>query len=290
MADLDVPDLEYHVTFPTAISTESGDGNSDNPALSDRKEPVVILLGWLGCEDRHLSKYSAIYHSIGFTTVRYTVPRELILTPSPAKLKVVARKVLELVFDLGLEENVVFFHVFSNGGCFLYRYITQYLHNPAYEGGELASIKVGGCVFDSAPCDTDLLTHIKVRNRQDKTSGFFMRIVYTLLLLLGTLLSFFVPVSWSGNIPQELRSFMSDMKSDPSRYPQLFLYSKEDPVCNWRKVDDVVEARRKKYVEVQQVCWETAPHCRLLLAHPDEYIQNCKDFVQGCLLNFVDED
>lgn len=26
------------------------------------KEPVVILLGWAGCKDKHLSKYSAIYN------------------------------------------------------------------------------------------------------------------------------------------------------------------------------------------------------------------------------------
>ncbi|KAJ0058955.1 hypothetical protein NL108_003291, partial [Boleophthalmus pectinirostris] len=26
------------------------------------KEPVVILLGWAGCKDKHLSKYSSIYN------------------------------------------------------------------------------------------------------------------------------------------------------------------------------------------------------------------------------------
>ncbi|XP_022087294.1 transmembrane protein 53-like [Acanthaster planci] len=288
MADTQVEDLEYHVTFPTAISADSGDGNSDNPAQSDRKEPVVILLGWAGCEDRHLSKYSAIYHSIGFTTVRYTLPSQHMV--SAPKIKVIARKVLELVFDLGLEENVVFFHVFSNAGCFIYRYITQYLHNPEFGGGELASIKVGGCIFDSAPCATSLLMYLKVRNRADKTSGFFMRIVHIVIILLAGILSFFLPSGSSWNIRQDISSFMSEMKIDRSRYPQLYLYSKTDDICDWRGVEDVVEARRKKGSEVQQVCWQESPHCAHLLAHRDEYIQNCQDFVQGCLLTFMDED
>ena len=33
----------------------------DFPENEDDKRPVIILLGWAGCQDRYLAKYSAIY-------------------------------------------------------------------------------------------------------------------------------------------------------------------------------------------------------------------------------------
>ncbi|XP_071800244.1 transmembrane protein 53-like [Asterias amurensis] len=286
MADAESEDLEYHVTFPTAISAAEGNENGGGTSELDRREPVVILLGWVGCEDRHLGKYSAIYHSLGFTTVRYTAPTEDILY-NPLKLKDIARKVLELVFDLGLEENVVFFHIFSNGGCFIYKHLTEFLHDPQL-GGELSTVKVAGCVYDSCPCAPSLLQYMKVRNAADKTSGFFMKIIKTIALLLFAVLAIFLPSNWKSQ--KERSKFMSAMKTDPSRYPQLFLYSKTDEICPWRDVDDVVEARRKREVHVQQVCWDESNHCTHLLAHRDEYIQRCQDFAQGCLQNFLEDN
>ena len=55
--------LDYHITFPSPVSQDlyDDDGFETSPETSDQKEPVVILLGWAGCQDKHLAKYSAIY-------------------------------------------------------------------------------------------------------------------------------------------------------------------------------------------------------------------------------------
>ena len=42
-------------------SAEELDYNIHFPPPSDSVEPVVILIGWAGCLERHLAKYSAIY-------------------------------------------------------------------------------------------------------------------------------------------------------------------------------------------------------------------------------------
>ncbi len=55
-------DLEYHITFPSPVSKDiSEEDVPPNDGDSEAVEPVVILLGWGGCDDKHLAKYSAIY-------------------------------------------------------------------------------------------------------------------------------------------------------------------------------------------------------------------------------------
>ena len=79
-------ELEYHITFPSPYSSDlshdagvSGDlfggvGGEDAPrsekVVDDvdmelqqhlLKEPVVIVLGWSGCSDQQLAKYSEMY-------------------------------------------------------------------------------------------------------------------------------------------------------------------------------------------------------------------------------------
>lgn len=65
--------LEYYIKFPTPSSEQpssltSGSVVDDfvlvqSEALS--KPPAVILLGWAGCQDKHLAKYGTIYSEKG---------------------------------------------------------------------------------------------------------------------------------------------------------------------------------------------------------------------------------
>ena len=52
-------DLDYHVTFPSPSQDEDGGERANTP--NPENEPVVILLGWLGCQEKHLAKYSEMY-------------------------------------------------------------------------------------------------------------------------------------------------------------------------------------------------------------------------------------
>ena len=64
MAEKDMEEeLDYRITFPSPLGkdysdddTEDGEGDS-----LDQPEPVVILLGWMGCQEKHLTKYAAIW-------------------------------------------------------------------------------------------------------------------------------------------------------------------------------------------------------------------------------------
>ena len=58
-------DIEYDITFPSPVSALDEDEDVAETGYIERKEPVVILLGWLGCQEKHISKYSQIYDQRG---------------------------------------------------------------------------------------------------------------------------------------------------------------------------------------------------------------------------------
>lgn len=63
--------LEYYIKFPTPTpkdvsSTISNENEEFVFVYDEDKLPVVMLLGWAGCKDKYLSKYSAIYEERGY--------------------------------------------------------------------------------------------------------------------------------------------------------------------------------------------------------------------------------
>lgn len=66
----DQEDLDYYIMFPSfppspkdPTLTAAGQDQREEFVFvyEEDKRPVVILLGWAGCQDRYLAKYSAIY-------------------------------------------------------------------------------------------------------------------------------------------------------------------------------------------------------------------------------------
>ncbi|CAF97741.1 unnamed protein product [Tetraodon nigroviridis] len=117
-------EIDYNVVFPDAVTS--------------------------GCKDKHLSKYSSIYNEQGCVTIRYTAPLKTIFISESfgyKELKSTALKLLEILYDYEVENSPVLFHIFSNGGFMLYRYIVDLLHTDKQFG----SLCVIGAVVDSAP-------------------------------------------------------------------------------------------------------------------------------------------
>lgn len=66
----DQEDLDYYIMFPPfppspkdpTLTTSGQDQREEFVFVYEEdKRPVVVLLGWAGCQDRYLAKYSAIY-------------------------------------------------------------------------------------------------------------------------------------------------------------------------------------------------------------------------------------
>ncbi|KAH3693231.1 transmembrane protein 53-like [Dreissena polymorpha] len=273
-------DLEYDITFPSPVHADVA--SAEEIGFNNRREPVVILLGWLGCREKHLSKYGQIYDQRGCITIRYTSPRDVAFF-NMEKLDDIACKILDLLKDYSIEENPVIFHIFSNNGSYVYSHIVKVLTN----GDErYRFIKVCGVVIDSAPGKPRLMNAAKAYSMSLHVNPFLKYIAFFGVIsylwftgIISRLRSMFYP-----EVKQKSNFFLFDnMAGDSTRWPMLFLYSKSDSVIMYYDIEDMMSQRRALGVHVSSVCWDDTSHVAHLLVHKDEYERACEDFLEYCL-------
>eukprot|EP00667_Euglena_gracilis_P011973 EG_transcript_12276 len=109
-----------------------------------RASAAVVLLGWLGCQWRHLEKYADLYDSDAFHVVAVTSTVSSWSLPwKYAGLAVKVHEVLE-GFPEAPGPLPVYIHTLSNGGSFVAALVLRRLeHDPR--------LPVRGVIIDSAP-------------------------------------------------------------------------------------------------------------------------------------------
>ncbi|NWR82025.1 TM53B protein, partial [Centropus unirufus] len=247
-------------------------GRADN-------QPVVILLGWAGCQDRYLAKYSAIYSQKGCTVIRYTAPWRMIFfseTFGIKSLQTRARQLLELLFDYRVESRPVLFHVFSNGGVMLYRYIIEALHTHK----PFENLKVVGTIFDSAP------------GRRNLRGG--LRALATVLVSTNVLLKYFLLFAFAATavtlriLLYPLTRFIHETHYDallqaPSRWPELYLYSQADKIISSGDIEHMADARQQLGISVKAVDFSDSAHVSHMRVYPTHYSTLCTTFLAACV-------
>lgn len=168
--------LEFYIKFPPSNTGEVGEaapslmGQNANDYIfvyNDENVPVVLLLGWAGCQDKYLQKYSKIYEDRGLITVRYTAPISKLFWHRSDML-LIGDKILRLLYDMNFDQHPVIVHVFSNGGAYLYQHIALAIRRAQMP------IQIRGMIFDSAPGErrvTGLFRALKVILGKDKPCG-----------------------------------------------------------------------------------------------------------------------
>ena len=64
------PPFKYSIQFPENDSPNEEEDEKNSFEIihkseAENLEPVVVLLGWAGCQDKHLAKYSPMYEKKG---------------------------------------------------------------------------------------------------------------------------------------------------------------------------------------------------------------------------------
>ncbi|XP_078527864.1 transmembrane protein 53 isoform X2 [Lissotriton helveticus] len=267
-------DLDYTIVFPEPSA------HADCRWEADR-EPVVILLGWGGCKDHYLAKYSNIYHNQGCIVIRYTAPWKMIFFSESFgldSLREQAKKLLELLFDYEIERSPILFHVFSNGGVMLYRYVVELVHSHR----QISTLWVVGTIIDSGPGNRNVRGSIRALNAVLMGST-------NIILRYLILAAFLIMVILLRIILYPLTKFFHEnhydaMKKDPSRWPQLYLYSKADLIVAASDVETMMQRRQEQGILVDSVDFEESAHVSHFRDYPVRYTEVCSSFLKDCVM------
>lgn len=284
-----------------------------------RSKPTVVLAGWLGCQPRHLRRYEEMYEQHGYHVVsRIATPTMVVRAamntipharsaptsttrPVPALessgLTVTATTRTQitdmdaLVWDIVAqihESRSILFHVFSNGGCFLWERFRYILCRHFTQNGQSANNAIGtahhqleqdkihGVVFDSCPAAG--LHRIK-----DALSFCTKEEQQTVFNDLGARdLSYFD--DFKDQLTQRNNEYLDNLISDPWTIPQLYLYCQDDVLSRADVIDNLVKHREQLIGSglIHSHRWEKSKHCAHLLEHPEEYMEAIASFLMVC--------
>ncbi|XP_056671230.1 transmembrane protein 53 isoform X2 [Monodelphis domestica] len=274
-ADLDVtiqiPDPPHLRCLETSTDIERREKGTE--------QPVVILLGWGGCTDKNLSKYSSIYYNRGCIVIRYIAPWQLAFFSEPfgiPALRSPAKKLLELLFDYEIEKKPLLFHVFSNAGVMLYRYVIELIHTHR----QFSHLRVVGTIFDSAPGNRNLVGAVRalsaiLENKRPALRIFLLLTFAVAVVIMRLLLS---PITALFHV-----NYYDALMKQASRWPELYLYSKADRIIRASDIEHMVVARLEQQVLVRAVDFTASAHVSHMRDYPTYYTSLCLSFLYNCV-------
>ncbi|XP_068949257.1 transmembrane protein 53-like isoform X2 [Petaurus breviceps papuanus] len=271
-------DLDVTIQIPEPIPRCQA---SADPERRERvhQQPVVILLGWGGCTDKNLSKYSTIYFNRGCIVIRYTAPWQMVFFAEPfgiPSLRSPAKKLLELLFDYEIEKKPLLFHVFSNAGVMLYRYVVDLIHTHR----QFSHLQVVGTIFDSAPGNSNLVGAVRALSAILENKQPALRIFLLLTFALAAVFVWLVlsPVTAIFHV-----NYYDALMKQSSRWPELYLYSKADRIIRACDIEHMVVARLEQQVLVRAVDFSASAHVSHLRDYPTYYTSLCLSFLYNCV-------
>ncbi|XP_077006029.1 transmembrane protein 53 isoform X2 [Tamandua tetradactyla] len=215
----------------------------------------------------------------GCIVIRYTAPWHMVFFSESLgipSLRVLAQKLLGLLFDYEIEKEPLLFHVFSNAGAMLYRYVLELLHTHQH----FCHLRVVGTIFDSSPGDGNLVGALRALAAILEHRAAALRL---LLLVAFALVAVLFRVLLSPLTTLFHSHFYDRLQDAASRWPELYLYSQADKVVLARDVERMVEARLAHRVLVHSVDFVSSAHVSHLRAYPTYYTSLCVDFMRSCV-------
>lgn len=310
-----------HTFSPSPYTTQSksfhiwhspyGNGDENKSSVSDRNPVVtVVLLGWLGANQKHLKKYVDWYRARGIHAVTFVVPMEELLSFKPGervehRLEILAQELacwLSGKENDGRERGLVF-HTFSNAGWLSYGVILENF----IKMGDLYN-KIKGCIVDSAPepepnpkvwalgFSTALLnkrsrlTHPTYEGGQENSEKKDTNEKPTEQIqplnaeaaLIAILEKLFSVVFKLPRVNQRLSEVTSVLSKNQPPCPQLYIYSTADRIIPAKSVESFIEEQKKAGKKVKACNLKSSPHVDHFRSFPDIYSKQLHSFLEEC--------
>lgn len=212
----------------------------------------------------------------GCVTIRYTAPLKTVFISESfgyKELKSTALKLLEILFDYEVENSPILFHVFSNGGFMLYRYIVELLHRDK----QFSSLRVIGAMVDSAPGSGNVCGALRALTATLGTN--ISPVLRYVLLALFAVTVFLLRIVLYPLTKYIHKNHYDAVKERPPAWPHFHLYSTADQVIRHRDIEVFVEALKQKGVPVDSFDFVSSPHVGHLRDFPEQYALKCRTFL-----------
>lgn len=179
----------------------------------------------------------------------------------------------------------IWFQVFSNGGAFLWEEIQrQLLQMREEERDKSVEARIRGVVFDSCPAwfgaefsivARAVMEHCAEEERASVQAAFGNAV------LDGDDAG--EESGWKDRRQKRNQEYFEFWEKGALDLPQLYLYSRDDPVCEASRVEALIRHRMLQpglKGPILQQCWDRSIHCAHLREHPDDYERAIRDFIQ----------
>jgi len=216
------------------------------------------------------------------------------LPSSSTTMEGLAWNVLAEIDSLLPHHPIVFFHVFSNAGCFLWEQVTRILRPT----GKDAAITTEPTATIAAPRPIQL----RLQSIADRIHGVIfdsgpgndlhqlpLALSYaTLLEKLGVVFSTrYLLLPWSQQrVEQRAKDYANTFRQDGWDLPQLYFFCESDALAPHEFLRQLVEHRQQAHgVErIQCRVWKESTHCAHLYRHPHEYRATLSSFLDQCIM------
>mmetsp|Transcript_7796 Transcript_7796/g.21051 ORF Transcript_7796/g.21051 Transcript_7796/m.21051 type:complete len:309 (-) Transcript_7796:169-1095(-) len=286
---------------------------------------VVLLFGWMGSPLKHVDKYAELYNDRGCSTVSAIADPTAIMTRWKSKIRTDMLRVLPHVAKLirhaemekasrnsdgdgdgGSDDAKVplIIHAFSNGGVFNLEMLDLELLLREEEYGESESedkqnkeatddlyligerMKLGWQVFDSAPAYLYLANSMQAI-REATGSNYFLQ--FGIFSLLFTAVGFYNFRMLFG-YPSSAEEYWDNMSNSTSGRKQAYIYSLGDEITDVAKLEELIETRRAKGVDLIVMKCEDSAHVQHMRSYKEEYCALIDDVIERSVASCNDGD
>lgn len=242
--------------------------------------PAVLLLGWFGAHSKHLAKYAARWEALGFSTVAVTAPTSVVFSLNRRNVPGFVLSVLGVVAsDARLLAGGLTVHMFSNGGAFCAPPLAAMLAGgmretvPADREPSLRAVRdaLAAVVFDSAPAYMHLEAGVNafcagLGVKPGSGMAKILRFVFVALMWVQRLVY--------GDV---VTNYWTGVRTADYGCKELYMYSRADATSDPARIEALVREREQRFKgNVLEFVVDDAPHVRLLVQYPDEYVAQLK--------------
>ncbi|CAD5218696.1 unnamed protein product [Bursaphelenchus okinawaensis] len=257
----------------------------DDSAHLQEKKPLVVMLGWGGCNDKQLAKAGQVWLDQGYGLVRYSAPMGEVTSlrdyPKYAKS-------LYSAISQNLQGRQILLHIFSMNGINVFLKMFNLLDKTSEGKKVMSSIK--GVIFDSAPADVPpvptamafAMTIYPPYPNEDLVNKYSRNLLYTYYLAkyYGQRLNVYLRSLMGQDAYAEWFGFYGISKVKhilPAK--QMYFYSTKDYVCNAKVIEKFIDMQPEE-AEVKKFKFTDSHHVMHFRKHAELYQNECKKFAE----------